>query len=162
MCSSDLYPLFFLALQRLHKLGFVDLKMSVSELQEIFDAAISSFEGGQFVDGLDGYYYQNDDVSTPEYMTLVNKVREINAHNNQLSLSVEFESIVKNVSSTEGLSKYEHVLTCMFMNIEAECFFELFISYKNCRKRDYWNFFDGRYESRDCFDLDREFIDNLR
>ena len=156
------YPLFFLALQRLHKLGFVDLKMSVSELQEIFDAAISSFEGGQFVDGLDGYYYQNDGVSTPEYMTLVNKVREINAHNNQLSLSVEFESIVKNVSSTEGLSKYEHVLTCMFKNIGAECFFELFISYKNCRKRDYWNFFDGRYESRDCFDLDREFIDNLR
>jgi hypothetical protein len=156
------YPLFFLALQRLHKLGFVDLKMSVSELQEIFDAAISSFEGGQFVDGLDGYYYQNDGVSTPEYMTLVNKVREINAHNNQLSLSIEFESIVKNVSSTEGLSKYEHVLTCMFKNIGAECFFELFISYKNCRKRDYWNFFDGRYESRDCFDLDREFIDNLR
>ena len=156
------YPLFFLALQRLHKLGFVDLKMSVSELQEIFDVAISSFEGGQFVDGLDGYYYQNDGVSTPEYVTLVNKVREINAHNNQQSLSIEFESIVKNVSSSEGLSKYEHVLTCMFKNIEAEEFLKLFIAYHNSRKRDYWNFFDRRYDSRDCFDLDREFIDNLR
>jgi hypothetical protein len=54
------------------------------------------------------------------------------------------------------------ILTCMFKNIGAECFFELFISYRNCRKRDYWNFFDGRYDSRDCFDLDREFIDNFR
>lgn len=156
------YPLFFLALQRLHKFGFIDLKMSVSELQEIFDAAISSFEGGQFVDGLDGYYYQNGGESTPEFVALVNKVRDINAHNNQQSLSAEFESIVKNVSSLDGLSKYEHVLTCLFKNIGAEDFLKLFIAYHNSRKRDYWNFFDKRYDSKDCFDLDREFIDHFR
>lgn len=61
-----------------------------------------------------------------------------------------------------GKSKYEDVLTCMFKNIGAEEFLKLFIAYHNSRKRDYWNFFDRRYDSRDCFDLDREFIDNLR
>lgn len=156
------YPLFFLALQRLQNFGFIDLKMSVLELQKLFDAAISKFKNSQFVDGLEGYYYQNDGVSTPEFMALVNKVKEINAHNNQKNLSAEFEAIVKDVSSSESLSKYEHVLTCMFKNIGAQQFFEFFISYHNCRKRDYWNFFDRRYDSKDCFDLDREFIDNLR
>ena len=156
------YPLFFLALQRLQKFGFIDLKMSVPELQELFDAAISKFKNSPFVDGLEGYYYQNDGVSTPEFMALVNKVKEINAHNNQKNLSAEFETIVKDVSSSESLSKYEHVLTCMYKNIGAQQFFEFFISYHNCRKRDYWNFFDRRYDSKDCFDLDREFIDNLR
>lgn len=156
------YPLFFLALQRLQSFGFIDLKISVPELQEIFDAAISKFKNSQFVDGLEGYYYQNGGESTPEFLALVNKVKEINAHNNQKNLSAEFEAIVKDVSSSESLSKYEHVLTCMFKNIEAEQFFECFISYHNCRKRDYWNFFDRRYDSKDCYDLDREFIDNLR
>ena len=156
------YPLFFLALQRLHKFGFIDLKMSISELQHIFDAAISSFEGGQFVDGLDGYYYQYDSESTPEFAALVNKVEEINAHNNQKNLLAEFETIVKNVSSSESLRQYEYVLTCMFKNIGAEEFLKLFIAYHNSRKRDYWNFFDKRYDSKNCFDLDREFIDNLR
>lgn len=156
------YPLFFLALQRLHTFGFIDLKMSESGLQEIFDAAISSFEGGQFVDGLDGYYYQNDGVSTPEFVALVNKVREINAHNNQKNLRTEFETIVKNVCSSESLNKYEHLLVCLFENIGAEQFFKLFIAYHNSRKRDYWIFLDRRYNSRDCFDLDREFLDNFR
>ena len=156
------YPLFFLALQRLHKFGFIDLKMSISELQQIFDAAISSFEGGQFVDGLDGYYYQYDSESTHEFAALVNKVEEINAHHNQKNLFAEFETIVKNVSSSESLRQYEYVLTCMFKNISAEEFLKLFIAYHNSRKRDYWNFFDKRYDSKNCFDLDREFIDNLR
>jgi KAP family P-loop domain. len=156
------YPLFFLALQRLQNFSFIDLKMTIPELQEIFESAISKFENVPFVDGLDAYYYQNNGESTPEFMALVNKVIDINAHNNQKYLSAEFEVIVKNVRSSEDLNKYEHVLTCMFKNIGAECFFELFISYRNCRKRDYWNFFDGRYDSRDCFDLDREFIDNFR
>lgn len=156
------YPLFFLALQRLHKFGFIDLKMSISELQQIFDAAISSFEGGQFVDGLDGYYYQYNSESTTEFEALVNKVEEINAHNNQKNLCAEFETIVKNVSSSESLRQYEYVLTCMFKNIGAEEFLKLFIAYHNSRKRDYWNFFDKRYDSKNCFDLDREFIDNLR
>ena len=156
------YPLFFLALQRLQNFGFIDLKMSVLKLQELFDAAISKFKNGQFVDGLDGYYYPNDGQSTPEYKVLVNKVEEVNAHNNKKNLSAEFEAIVKNVSSSENLRKYELVLTCLFKNIKAEQFFELFKAYHNCRKRDYWNFFDKRYDSKDCFDLDREFIDNLR
>lgn len=156
------YPLFFLALQRLHKFGFIDLKMSVSELQEIFDAAISTFEGSCFIEGLDAYFSQNDDVSTPEFIALVNRVYEINAHNNQKNLSAEFEAIVKNISSSDSLNKYEHVLTCMFKNIGAEEFLNLFIAYHNSRKRDYWNFFDRRYNSKDCFDLDREFIDHFR
>ena len=46
------YPLFFLALQRLQNFGFIDLKMTISELQEIFDTAISKFIDGQFIDGL--------------------------------------------------------------------------------------------------------------
>ena len=54
------------------------------------------------------------------------------------------------------------MLTYLFKNIEAEHFFELFVSYHNYRKHDYWIFFDKRYDSRDCFDLDREFVDNLR
>lgn len=163
-CSLALqdYPLFFLALQRLQNLGFIDLKMSISELQEIFDVAISKFENGQFVDGLDAYYYQSDGISTPEYVALVNKVREINAYNNQKNLRAEFETIVKNVSSLESLSKYERVLTCMFNNIGAEQFLELFTAYHNSRKRDYWNFFNRRYDSRECFDLDKEFVDSLR
>ena len=156
------YPLFFLALQRLHKFGFIDLKMSVSELQKIFDEAISTFEGGQFIEGLDAYYFQGKDVSTHEFEELVNRVHEVNAHNNQKTLSAEFEEIVKNISSSDSLSKYEFVLTCMFKNIGAEEFLKLFIAYHNSRKRDYWNFFDRRYDSRDCYDLDREFIDNLR
>ena len=156
------YPLFFLALQRLQNFGFIDLKMTISELQEIFDAAISKYIDGQFIDGLDAYYYQSNGISTPEYVVLVNKVREINAYNNQKNLRAEFETTVKNVSSLESLSKYEHVLTYMFENIGADLFFELFAKYHNSRKRDYWNFFDRRYDSRDCFDLDREFIDSLR
>jgi len=156
------YPLFFLALQRLHIFGFIDLKMSVSELQEIFDAAISTFEGSCFIEGLDAYFFQSDDVSTPEFIALVNRVYEINAHNNQKNLSAEFEAIVKNISSSDSLSKYEHVLTCMFKNIGAEEFLNLFIAYHNSRKRDYWNFFDRRYNSKDCYDLDREFIDHFR
>ena len=156
------YPLFFLALQRLQVFGFIDLKMSILELQEIFDAAISKFKNGQFVDGLDAYYYQSDGISTPEYVALVNKVREVNAYNNQKNLRAEFETIVKNVSSLESLSKYEHVLTYMFENIGADLFFELFSKYHNSRKRDYWNFFDERYNSKECFNLDREFIYNLQ
>lgn len=156
------YPLFFLALQRLHEFGFIDLKMSMSELQEIFDAAISTFEGGRFIEGLDAYYFQGKDVSTHEFEELVNRVHEVNAHNNQKNLSAEFEAIVKNISSSDSLSKYEFVLTCMFKNIGAEDFLKLFIAYHNSRKRDYWNFFDRRYDSRDCFDLDREFIDHFR
>ena len=156
------YPLFFLALQRLQNFGFIDLKMTISELQEIFDTAISKFIDGQFIDGLDGYYYQSNDVSTPEFRALVNKVIDINAHNNQKNLSAEFEAIVKNISSSDSLNKYEHVLTCMFKNMGAEEFLNLFIAYHNSRKRDYWNFFDRRYNSKDCFDLDREFIDHFR
>lgn len=155
------YPLFFLILQRLHKLGFIELKMSVPELQELFDSAISKSKNSHFIEGLDAYYYQSDDVSTPEFESLVNKVRAINAHNNQKNLTAEFERIVLNTSSSESLDNYEYVLTYLFKNIEAERFFRLFISYHNYRKRDYWNFFDKRYDSRDCFDLDREFIDNL-
>ena len=155
------YPLFFLALQRLQTLGFIDLKMSIHELQGVFDVAISKYIDSQFVDGLDGYYYQTDGVSTPEYLSLVDKVREINAHNNQKNLRKEFETIVKNVCSSESLNKYEHILINLFENIDAEQFFELFISYRNSRKRDYWNFFDERYNSKDCFDLDREFIASL-
>ena len=156
------YPLFFLALQRLQNFGFIDLKMTISELQEIFDTAISKFIDGQFIDGLDGFYYQSNDVSTPEYVALVNKVRDINAHNNQKNLRAEFETIVRNVNSTESLDKYERVLTCLFKNIGAEQFFELFTTYHNNRKHDYWIFFDKRYDGKDFVDLDREFIDGLR
>ena len=156
------YPLFFLALQRLQNFGFIDLKMTISELQEIFEAAISKFIDGQFIDGLDGYYYQSNDVSTPEFRVLVNKVIEVNALNNQKSLSVEFEAIVKNINSSESLSKYEFVLTCLFKNIGAEQFFKLFTACHNSRKREYWNFFDKRYDSKECLDLDREFVDSFR
>ena len=156
------YPLFFLALQRLHNFGFIDLKMSIPELQEIFDATISKFTNGQYIEGLDAYYYQSNDVSTPEYVALVNKVRDINAHNNQKNLRAEFETIVKNVSSSESLDKYERVLTYLFKNIGAEEFFELFTAYHNSRKHDYWIFFDKRYDGKDFLDLDREFIDSLR
>lgn len=156
------YPLFFLALQRLQNFGFIDLKMSILELQEIFDAAISRFKNGQFVEGLDAYYYQNSGESTPEFEVLVNKVREINVHNDQKNLRAEFETIVKNIKSTESLGKYEHILTNLFKNIGAEQFFELFTAYHNSRKRDYWIFFDKRYNSKGCFDFDRKFIDSLR
>ncbi len=156
------YPLFFLALHRLQNLGFIDLKMTISELQEIFDAAISKFKDGQFIDGLDTFYYQSNDISTPEFMTLVDKVLEINAHNNQKNLAAEFEIIVKNVSSSESLSKFEYVLTCLFKNIGAEQFFKLFTACHNSRKREYWNFFDKRYDSKECLDLDREFVDSFR
>ena len=156
------YPLFFLALQHLQNFGFIDLKMSISELQEIFDAAISKFKYGQFVEGLDAYYYQSGDTSTPEYMFLVKKVRDINAHNNQKNLAAEFEAIVKDVDSTENLNKFERVPTCLFKNFGAEQFFVLFTAYHNSRKRDYWNFFNIRYQNKGCFDLDKEFIDGLR
>ena len=155
------YPLFFLALQRLQNFSFIDLKMTIPELQEIFESAISKFENVPFVDGLDAYYYQNNGESTPEFMALVNKVIDINAHNNQKYLVAEFETVVKNISSLVNLKKFQFVLTCLFENIGAEQFFELFISYRNSRKRDYWNFFDERYNSKDCFDLDREFIASL-
>jgi KAP family P-loop domain. len=155
------YPLFFLALQRLQNFSFIDLKMTIPELQEIFESAISKFENVPFVDGLDAYYYQNNGESTPEFMALVNKVIDINAHNNQKYLVAEFETVVKNISSSVNLKKFQFVLTCLFENIGAEQFFELFISYRNSRKRDYWNFFDERYNSKDCFDLDREFIASL-
>lgn len=156
------YPLFFLALQRLQNLGFIDLKMSTSELQMIFDAAISKFKNVQFFDGLDAYYYQSNDVNTPEFVALVDKVREINDRNGQKNLREEFETIVKNTSSLESLGKYERVLTCLFENIGAELFLELFIACHNSRKREYWIFLNKRYESKGCFDLDREFIDSLR
>ena len=156
------YPLFFLALQRLQNFGFIDLKMTISELQEMFDVAISKFIDGQFIDGIDAYYYQSNDVSTPEFMALVNKVIDINAHNNQKNLAAEFEIIVKNVSSTESIDKYEGVLTCLFKNIGAEQFFELFTKYHNSRKHDYWIFFDKRYDGKNFVDLDREFIDSLQ
>lgn len=156
------YPLFFLALQRLQNFGFIDLKMTISELQDMFDAAISKFKNVQFIDGLDAYYYQSEDVSTPEFEALVNKVREMNAHNNQKNLKEEFETIVKDISSSESLAKYEHVLTFLFENIGAEEFLILFVAYHNSRKREYWNFFDKRYNSRECLDLDREFIDSFR
>ena len=156
------YPLFFLALQRLQTLGFIDLKMSTHELQGVFDVAISKYIDSQFVDGLDGYYYQTDGVCTPEYLSLVDKVREINAHNNQKNLRKEFETIVKNVCSSESLNKYEHILINLFENIDAEQFLKLFTAYHNSRKRDYWNFFDRRYESRECFNLDKDFIERLR
>lgn len=155
------YPLFFLALQRLQNFSFIDLKMTIPELQEIFESAISKFENVPFVDGLDAYYYQNNGEGTPEFMALVNKVIDINAHNNQKYLLAEFETVVKNISSSVNLKKFQFVLTCLFENIGAEQFFELFISYRNSRKRDYWNFFDERYNSKDCFDLDREFIASL-
>lgn len=155
------YPLFFLALQRLQNFSFIDLKMTIPELQEIFESAISKFENVPFVDGLDAYYYQNNGESTPEFMALVNKVIDINAHNNQKYLVAEFETVVKNISSLVNLKKFQFVLTCLFENIGAEQFFELFISYRNSRKRDYWNFFDERYNSKDCFDLDRGFIASL-
>ena len=155
------YPLFFLALQRLQNFSFIDLKLTIPELQEIFESAISKFENVPFVDGLDAYYYQNNGESTPEFMALVNKVIDINAHNNQKYLVAEFETVVKNISSSVNLKKFQFVLTCLFENIGAEQFFELFISYRNSRKRDYWNFFDERYNSKDCFDLDREFIASL-
>ena len=156
------YPLFFLALQRLQTLGFIDLKMSIHDLQGVFDVAISKYIDSQFVDGLDGYYYQTDGVSTPEYLSLVDKVREINAHNNQKNLRKEFETIIKNVCSSESLNKYEHILINLFENIDAEQFLKLFTAYHNSRKRDYWNFFDRRYESRECFNLDKDFIERLR
>jgi|GEM_PF-1308639 len=156
------YPLFFLALQRLQDFGFIDLKMSISELQGIFYTTISKFKDGQFIEGLDAYYYQSNDVSTPEYVALVDKVEEINAHNNQKNLTAEFEIIVEDVSSSVNLKKYQFVLSCLFKNIGAEKFLNMFVSYHNSRKRDYWNFFDQRYNSKDCFDLDRDFIDNLR
>ena len=156
------YPLFFLALQRLQNFRFIDLKMSIQELQEIFDAAISKFKDVPFVDGLDAYYYQSNDVSTPEYVALVNKVRDINAHNNQKNLRTEFETIVRNVNSAESLDKYERVLTCLFKNIGAEQFFELFTKYHNSRKHDYWIFFDKRYDGKNFVDLDREFINSLQ
>lgn len=149
-------------LQRLQNFGFIDLKIPISELQGIFDAAISKYYNVQFVDGLDAYYYQSNDVSTPEYEALVNKVRDINAHNNQKNLRAEFETIVADINSSVNLKKYQFILICLFENIGAEQFFDLFITYRNSRKRDYWNFFDERYNSKDCFDLDREFIDNLR
>lgn len=156
------YPLFFLALQRLQNFGFIDLKISVAELQHLFDSAISKSEHDQYVDGLDSYYYQDGNVSTPEYVSLVNKVKEINAHNKKKILSAEFDRIVNNVNSADSLNKYEHVLIPLFKNIGAERFFELFVSYHNCRKRDFWNFFDERYKFKDYYDLDKEFIDNLR
>ena len=156
------YPLFFLALQRLQNFGFIDMKMPISELQGIFDAAISKLKNDQYIEGLDAYYYQSNDVSTPEYVALVNKVRDINAHNNQKNLRAEFETIVKNVNSTENLDKYQGVLTYLFKNIGAEQFFELFTEYHNSRKHDYWIFFDKRYDGKLCIDLDREFIDSLR
>jgi len=156
------YPLFFLALQRLQIFRFIDLKMSIQELQEIFAAAISKFKDVPFVDGLDAYYYQSNDVSTPEYVALVNKVRDINAHNNQKNLRTEFETIVRNVNSAESLDKYERVLTCLFKNIGAEQFFELFTKYHNSRKHDYWIFFDKRYDGKNFVDLDREFINSLQ
>jgi len=156
------YPLFFLALQRLQNLGFIDLKMPISELQEIFDAAISKSNNGQFVEGLGAYYYQDEGVSTPEFIALVNKVRDINVYNNHNNIRAEFETIVNDIKSSESLSKYEHVLIYLFKNIRAEQFFELFIAYHNSRKRDYWNFFDKRYNNKGCFDVDRDFIDSLR
>ena len=62
----------------------------------------------------------------------------------------------------ESLSKFEYVLTCLFKNIGAEQFFKLFTACHNSRKREYWNFFDKRYDSKECLDLDREFVDSFR
>ena len=156
------YPIFFLALQRLQNFGFIDLKMSVLELHKMFDMAITKFKDSQFVDVLDASYYQKDTETTPEFRSLVNKVMDINAQNNKKNLSTEFELIVKNRDSSESLRKYEYVLTGLFENIGAEEFLKRFIEYHNCRKRDYWNFFNERYNSRECFELDSEFINNLR
>ena len=156
------YPIFFLALQRLQTFGFIDLKKSTTELQDVFDAAISKYEDSQFIDGLDSYYYQYDEISTPEFLALVSRVKTINKQNNQKILTKDFEAIVEDINSSVSLNKYRFIQTCLFGNIGAGHFFELFISYHNCRKRDYWNFFEERYDNKDCFDLDRAFIDSLR
>lgn len=99
---------------------------------------------------------------TSEEKRLYQELIQFNAHNNQKNLRTEFETIVRNVNSAESLDKYERVLTCLFKNIGAEQFFELFTKYHNSRKHDYWIFFDKRYDGKNFVDLDREFINSLQ
>lgn len=156
------YPTFFLCLQRLQLYEFIDLKMSIPELLNMFADAIDRCNTPTYIEDINGCYHNNQAISTPEYEELVGKVKKINADTfSSISLN-NFERIIRDVKGIEQLNSYQGLIINLFQNIPAEEFFRLFLQYNNSRKRDIWNFFDERYSFRDCYFADRDFIFSLK
>lgn len=156
------YPTFFLCLQRLQKLEFIDLGMSIANLQRMFADAIDRYNQTSYIEDLNGYYYNNQDINTPEYEALVDRVKDKNAALFSSISLTEFETIVRDTKSVEQLKPYRGLVSNIFQQVSASDFFNLFMQYNNSRKRDFWNFFDERYNFRECYFVDKDFISQLK
>lgn len=156
------YPTFFLCLQRLQNFEFIDLGMPIATLQQMFADAIDRYNQTSYIEDINGYYYNNQEISTPEYTALVNRVKDKNAALYSTLSLTKFETIVRDVKSIEQLKPYQGLVSNIFQQISADEFFSLFLQYNNNRKRDFWNFFDERYNFRECYFVDIEFIIQLK
>lgn len=159
-CLQD-YPNFFLALQRLHKLEFIDLEMNQYQLMSLFENAISHSKSVTYIKDLNTYYSQNEGISTPEYNMLVAKVKQLNESNNQKGLLTEFQQIVLNRNSKKSLTSFSTINCNIFKNIATDEFLDVFRSLHNRRKHEYLIFFHERYKIRELYDLDKDFTESL-
>ncbi|MBQ0030414.1 MAG: hypothetical protein KBT32_08260 [Bacteroidales bacterium] len=156
------YPTFFLCLQRLHLFEFIDLKMSVEDLQKIFEDAIDRCNHTSYFKDINAYYDNNPDISTTEYELLVGKVKDKNAALYSSIIINKFETVVRDIKSIEQLTSYRRLDSNIFQQISASEFFNLFLQYDNRRKREYWTFFDERYKYHECYLADKDFIIQLK
>lgn len=141
---------------------FIDLEIPIPKLQKMFSDAIERCNQTSYIEDINGYYYNNEGISTPEYEALVSKVKDVNAAlYNSISLK-SFEAIVRDLKSSEKLNSYRGLASNIFQNVSANEFFNLFLQYNNSRKREYWNFFEARYKFRECYFVERDFILELK
>lgn len=154
------YPVFFLLLQRLQKLEIINLGLTTDELKERFETAIHNHKLTAHIDDTTSYYYSYTEISTPEFEALVQMVKDKNNALYDDERIAAFERIARDKNSCETIDSYTGCPN-LFRHITAEEFFNLFLSYKNCRKKDYLNFIDERYRIKKYYNEEQIFIKEL-
>ena len=154
------YPVFFLLLQRLQQFQIINLGITTADLQKRFETAIHNHPLTTHIDDVSSYYISYIEISTPEFESLVQMVKDKNNALHSDERISAFERIVRDSNSSETLNPYKGYPN-IFRQITAEEFFNLFLSHRNTRKKDYLNFMDERYRIHEYLNDERTFITEL-
>ena len=155
------YPIFFLAIQRLVKFEFISIDIPIEKIFDLFAEAIKTCSFDTYINDVDGIYSSFQNAKTDEFESLIKMVKERNFKLYIDNNKQEFLEIIKDQNSIKPMINYKGVCANLFEAISPNEFIDLFLNAKNCRKGEFLQFFTVRYEFKECFMADKDFVAGL-
>ena len=155
------YPPFFLAIQRLVKFEFISLDIPIEEIFNLFAEAIKTCSFDIYIKDVDGIYSGFQNAKTDEFDSLIKMVKERNSKLYIDKNKQDFFEIIKGQDSIKTIMNYKGISVNLFETISPNEFIDIFLNAKNCRKGEFFQFFTDRYEFKECFIADIDFVTGL-